>query len=42
MVLDAEDAIAMLDDNRMANATGALCLAGFARRRAALLQDWAA
>ncbi|BDG72444.1 ADP-ribose pyrophosphatase [Roseomonas fluvialis] len=40
LVLDADDAIAMLDDNRMANATGALCLSGFARRRAALLKDW--
>lgn len=39
-VVAAGDAIAMLDDNRMANATGALCLSGFARRRAALLQDW--
>jgi ADP-ribose pyrophosphatase len=42
LVVDAADAIAMLDDNRMANATGALCLAGFARRRAALLNDWTA
>lgn len=40
LVLDADDAIAMLDDNRMANAIGALCLAQFARRRAALLKDW--
>ncbi len=40
VVLDAEDAIAMLDDNRMANAVGALCLAQFARRRTALLKDW--
>jgi len=40
LVMDAEDAIAMLDDNRIANATGALCLAQFARRRAALLKDW--
>jgi ADP-ribose pyrophosphatase len=40
VVLDAADAIAMLDDNRMCNATGALCLSGFARRRAALLTDW--
>lgn len=39
-VLTAEDALAMLDDNRMCNATGALCLSGFARRRAGLLQDW--
>jgi len=39
-VLPAEDAIAMLDDGRMANATGALCIAGFARRRADLLKDW--
>jgi hypothetical protein len=30
----------MLDDNRMCNATGALCLSGFARRRAALLKEW--
>lgn len=42
MVLDAADAIAMLDDNRMANATGALCLSGFARRRAGLLNEWTA
>jgi ADP-ribose pyrophosphatase len=40
IVLDAADAIAMLDDNRMCNATGALCLSGFARRHAALLKDW--
>jgi len=40
LVLDAGAAIAMLDDNRIANATGALCLAQFARRRAALLKDW--
>lgn len=40
LVLDAEEAIAMLDDNRIANATSALCLAQFARRRAALLKDW--
>jgi ADP-ribose pyrophosphatase len=40
MVVDAAEAIAMLDDGRMANATGALCLAHFARRRAALLTDW--
>jgi ADP-ribose pyrophosphatase len=39
-VVPAADAVAMLDDGRMANATGALCLAGFARRRAALLQEW--
>jgi ADP-ribose pyrophosphatase len=39
-VMDATDAIAMLDDNRMCNATGALCLSGFARRRDALLKDW--
>ncbi|MFN6998475.1 MAG: NUDIX domain-containing protein [Elioraea tepidiphila] len=42
LVLDADAAIAMLDDNRMCNATGALCLSGFARRRAALLNDWTA
>ena len=42
LVLDAGEAIAMLDDNRIANATGALCLAQFARRRAALLKDWTA
>lgn len=42
LVVDAAEAIAMLDDNRMANATGALCLSGFARRRAALLNDWTA
>jgi ADP-ribose pyrophosphatase len=42
LVLDAGHAIAMLDDNRIANATGALCLSGFARRRAALLNDWTA
>jgi ADP-ribose pyrophosphatase len=41
-VLDAAEALAMLDDNRIANATGALCLAGFARRRAALLNEWTA
>ena len=40
LVLDADDAIAMLDDNRIANATGALCLAQFARRRPGLLRDW--
>lgn len=40
LVVDARDAIAMLDDNRMCNATGALCLSGFARRREALLKDW--
>ena len=39
-VLDADEAIAMFDDNRIANATGALCLAQFARRRAALLKEW--
>jgi ADP-ribose pyrophosphatase len=39
-VLPATEAIAMLDDNRMCNATGALCLSGFARRREALLKDW--
>jgi ADP-ribose pyrophosphatase len=39
-VVDALEAIAMLDDNRMCNATGALCLSGFARRRAALLKEW--
>lgn len=46
-VVPATEALSMLDDtndnrmtNRMANATGALCLAGFARRRAALLQEW--
>jgi ADP-ribose pyrophosphatase len=42
LVVDAAEAIAMLDDNRMCNATGALCLSGFARRRAALLNDWIA
>lgn len=42
VVLDAGEAIAMLDDNRIANATGALCLSGFARRRAALLSEWSA
>jgi ADP-ribose pyrophosphatase len=40
LVVDALDAIAMLDDNRMCNATGALCLSGFSRRRDALLKDW--
>jgi ADP-ribose pyrophosphatase len=40
LVVDAREAIAMLDDNRMCNATGALCLSGFARRRDALLKDW--
>jgi ADP-ribose pyrophosphatase len=40
IVVPAEEAIAMLDDGRMANATGALCLAGFARRRAALHAEW--
>lgn len=39
-VLDAEAAIAMLDDNRIGNATAALCLHWFARRRASLLPDW--
>lgn len=39
-VLDAAEAIAMLDDNRIANATAALCLHWFARRRAALLPEW--
>lgn len=39
-VVAAEETIAMLDDGRMANATGALCLAGFARRRAALIEAW--
>ncbi len=39
-VLPAAEAIAMLDDNRMCNATGALCLSGFARRRAALIEAW--
>lgn len=39
-VLPAADALAMLDDGRMANATGALCVAGFARRRETLLKDW--
>jgi ADP-ribose pyrophosphatase len=40
LVVDADAAFAMLDDNRIANATGALCLAQFARRRAALLTEW--
>lgn len=40
MVLDADAAIAMLDDNRIDNATAALCLNWFARRRAALLPEW--
>ncbi|MBR0649360.1 NUDIX hydrolase [Roseomonas terrae] len=40
LVLDADEAIAMLDNNRIANATGALCLAQFARRRPALLTEW--
>lgn len=39
-VLDAAEAIAMLDDNRIDNATAALCLNWFARRRASLLPDW--
>jgi len=40
LVLPAADALAMLDDNRIANATGALCLARFARRREALIREW--
>lgn len=39
-VLDAGAAIAMLDDNRIDNATAALCLGWFARRRDALLPEW--
>lgn len=39
-VLPAAEALAMLDDNRICNATAALCLSAFARRRAGLLKDW--
>lgn len=41
-VLPAAEALAMLDDNRICNATAALCLSAFARRRAGLLKDWTA
>lgn len=39
-VMDAAEAIAMLDDNRIDNATAAISLGWFARRRASLLPDW--
>lgn len=41
-ILPADEAIAMLDDNRIDNATAALALNWFARRRAALRPDWTA
>lgn len=41
-VLAADDAIAMLDDNRIENATAALCLNWLARRRDGLRKDWIA
>lgn len=41
-VITADDAIAMLDDNRIENATAALCLGWLARRRDALRNDWTA
>lgn len=40
LVMDAGQAIALLDEDRIPNAAAALCLAQFARRRAALLKDW--
>jgi len=39
-VVAADEAIAMLDDNRIENATAALCLNWLARRRAQLRKDW--
>ena len=39
-VIAADEAIAMLDDNRIENATAALCLNWLARRRDGLRKDW--
>ncbi|HYF08497.1 MAG TPA: NUDIX domain-containing protein [Acetobacteraceae bacterium] len=39
-VVPADEAIAMLDDNRIENATAALCLGWLARRRDALRREW--
>lgn len=39
-IVSADEAIAMLDDNRIENATAALCLNWLARRRAQLRKDW--
>lgn len=41
-VIAAEEAIAMLDDNRIENATAALCLNWLARRRTMLRKEWTA
>jgi len=39
-IVSADEAIAMLDDNRIENATAALCLGWLARRRDMLRKDW--
>jgi len=39
-IVGADEAIAMLDDNRIENATAALCLGWLARRRDMLRKDW--
>jgi len=39
-VLPAEEALAMLDDNRIGNATAALCLSWLWRRREKLREEW--
>lgn len=39
-ILPAEEALAMLDDNRIENATAALCLHWLARHRARLKREW--